>query len=165
MLASRNQTDEGWIPEIPESDGFLLLAEPHCQARIALYQAIIHCDEMPELLRSMQVDKGLSSLMDSGETYPPALALARADMLVVFEDREPTPGEFLSTYKRVLKYHLSRQQEDGFSLTEALFDEYGNRVAGSFVWARRCVDNADQVEWVTPGYYLRRHPACHFRVD
>lgn len=164
LLVSLKKTDDGWTPEIPEAEGMLLLAESSRQSCFALYQVTLYLNELPEILRGMRVEKELECMIESGETYPPALALAREDMLSIFKDSEPSPDEFLSAYKRMLRYHLSRQREDGFTLVEGLFDEYGSRQIGRFYWARRVINENETVEWVTPYYFLKRHSACQFRI-
>ncbi len=164
LLVSLKKIDDDWTPEIPEAEGMLLLAEPSRQSHFALYRVTLYLDEMPEILRDMRIETELECLIESGEASPPALALAREDMFSIFRDKVPSPEEFLSAYKRVLRYHLARQKEDGFALVEGLFDEYGNRLIGSFCWARRFINEQDIVEWVTPDYYLKRHPVCQFKM-
>jgi hypothetical protein len=101
-------TEAGYVPDIPEGIGVLLLAEPG-RACDRIDFALFKCD-LPDGFEKAggvhPVSDELADLLDSGEDYPPALALTREDME---GDESRSEGEFAEKLIERLTFYLQEQ--------------------------------------------------------
>lgn len=100
--------------------------------------------------------------MESGEVYPPALALARAELSNCPAGRFATPEAFMQYYGDALRRHLRQQPHAGFVLAEAVRDEVGYLARGRFYWILGVQSAAQVVQWVSDDYFVYENPAADF---
>ena len=158
LRASREGT--GLEPDFPESVGFVLLADlPTVDWGVYEFNADVGGDAWTP---SAPVGDKLARLIESGKRYPPALAIAREEVVQVFGDHQPSQSEFTTAYTAALRAHLSRQQEAPYLLVQALRDDTGYLSAGEWYWALRIHGSPQVVSWVSDDFQVYENPVNDF---
>ncbi len=97
----------GWQPAFPEGVSYCLLADLR-ELNWGIY--LFSLDETNEKWKpSNPVSAELSQLIESGRRYPPALAIARDQMIHIFGNRDPTQKEFAEAYGKEICSRLQQQ--------------------------------------------------------
>lgn len=155
------QTDDGRGPALPDGVSFGELADPGFGSSFALYDAFLEEEELTPRIRP--VPQRLQYLIDSGKAFPPALALARAQVGRDFQQQTPTREVFLTRYAELLRAVLEWQPASGYFLAEARVEELGYLSEGDFVWI--VGSNATSVSWISGDYFVYSNPRGHFRLN
>ena len=95
----------------------------------------------------------LARLIVSGKRYPPALGLARQEVMQVFADSRPEQFEFASAYRAALRTHLSRQQGAPYVLAPAMNDA-PNLTTGEWYWVLEISGSPPGAHWVSDDYCI-----------
>ncbi len=110
-------------------------------------------------------------LINSAKRYPPALALAGADMEHL-TDPTMSRARFAYTYAERLRFYLRNQRDAPYFLAEVRKpkrtekDEYyySFKWAGEFVWVLD-YKRGRGVAWVCDDVIIFRDPLSHFNID
>lgn len=116
-------------------------------------------DPEPEL---SLVSEELETLLDSSQSYPPALALA------VYELEQETPANrsgFDVRFCALLRKLLENQGDDPYLLLESKEDEMGYLRKGEFVWAIRYFPETNEISWVSDEFQIYTNSAKDFHVS
>jgi len=104
----------------------------------------------------------LSGLIESGKRYPPALALARDEVRMVFVDHQPSFAEFAGAYEVALRTHLSRQHEAPYVLAPALKDDAAGLTRGEWYWLLEVSGTPAVISWVSAGFRIHTNDVNDF---
>lgn len=135
-----------------EAVPLLLIAAPHEHPQWGVYASRSALAEHPGIT---PVDGTLAAIIDDALNCPPALALARQDMLdLVAED--PDRDAFLAAWKRALVDRLSAAPLAGHALRTARGDFGPDLLRGERYWVldARPGDGRAQVRWVSRDYWV-----------
>jgi hypothetical protein len=151
---------DGLEPEVPQGVEGLLLADlPDVEWGLCEVDAGAAEDAwVPET----PVGAELEGLIESGKRYPPALALARQEVVQVFCDRPPTQTEFANAYAVAIQAHLSRQHEAPFVVARSTRDEDQALVQGEWYWVLRISGTPPQASWVSDDFHIHRNDMTDF---
>jgi len=158
-----------FLDYLPARDGHGL--EPDCPPRIdCLVLAdgpggewgLFEIDDDDTWAPETPVSDELVALIESGKRYPPALALARDEMGLVFDDHCPSQADFASAYRTALQTHLARQHESPYVLAEALTDEVVELTRGEWYWILDISGSPPAVSWVSDDFYVYRSDMSDF---
>ncbi|MCA9403648.1 MAG: hypothetical protein KC897_07695 [Candidatus Omnitrophica bacterium] len=108
------------------------------------------------------VSEDLETLLDSAQSYPPALALA------VYELEQETPANrsgFDVHFCAVLRKYLENQSRAPYMLIESKEDEQGYLRRGEFVWAIRYFPETNEISWVSEDFQIYTNSAKDFNVN
>jgi hypothetical protein len=155
-------TEEGYVPDIPEGIGFLMLAESGraCDgAAFALFKCCLP-DDYEKSEGVNHVSDELVELLHSAEDYPPALALTREDLE---SEESRSEIEFSKTLVERLTFYLQEQIHSPFFIAEAKKTKIGYKHAGGYYWIVGCKDTS--VLWVSRDYYVYQDPLGDFELD
>lgn len=149
-------------PRLPKWASFCEVADPGKGCPWALYR----CD--PPKRRTpfvVPISDALTTLLGSGEVYPPAMAFARIDVARRFGGKRATREEFTRFYQRRLRHHLWGQPQAQHVLAESLTDDTGYRRKGQFCWVLFRRSRIGDVPWVaTDSYYVYSARFSDFRL-
>ena len=96
----------------------------------------------------------LAKLIESAKRYPPALALAREEVGLVFENHRPERAEFGRVYGAALQTHLFKQHEAPYVLAPALKDEVGYLRKGEWYWLLQVAGSPPVLSWVSHDFHM-----------
>jgi len=102
------------------------------------------------------VSDELAGLIESGKRYPPALGIARNEVVQVFGDNLPSQAEFARVYGTALRTHLSNQHESPYVLARALEDA-ANLASGEWYWILKISGNPPLASWVSDDFHVYNH--------
>jgi hypothetical protein len=153
------------MPKLPEGTPFLLLAGTPEISRWALFEC-----ELPDDFRfndSIElVNEELEILLYSANYYPPALALARADLEISCKDLSNISKELFSEiFSKILKKHLQLQRFSSYFLAQSQVEEEDYLVKGAFYWITGFDQETNEVEWVSDSFYIFQNPASDFGLE
>jgi|GEM_PF-3091737 len=155
---------DGFEPAFPEGVSFQLLADlPNEQACWGIYRFTVDLDRdwRPEA----ELEPELANLLASAERYPPALALARADLKTKFRDAIPSQKEFAAALEIALKALFAEQPTAGYLLAESNCCEPGYLSPGQWQWIVAATKSSPQeVWWVSDDFFMYRNRASDFRL-
>jgi hypothetical protein len=140
---------EGLEPDCPDDVAFNLLADLR-----DIGWGIFDVDETARWNPDQLVSDELARLIESGKRYPPALALARGEVTLVFGDDRPERGEFARAYGLALRTHLARQHEAPYILAQALRSETGRLVQGEWYWVLEVSGSPTFASWVSDDFHV-----------
>jgi hypothetical protein len=155
-------TEEGYVPDIPEGIGFLMLADSGraCDgAAFALFRCCLP-DGYEGSGSVNQVSNDLVELLHSAEDYPPALALARKD---IESDESRSETEFSKKLVERLTFYLQEQTHSPFFMAQARKTKIGYKHAGGYYWI--VGDRDRSVLWVSRDYHVYSDPLGDFGLD
>jgi hypothetical protein len=155
--------EEGLYPCFGKGIGFLLLAQPSDHADWGLFRCDLSNSNIP--FGAEKVPDGLVTLIDSGESYPPALAIARDEIEDRFKKREVSKEEFVYCYSQILLDHLKGQAMSGYIIAQAKKDETGYLEKGAFYWIVGYYPQNQSVEWVSRDYNIYVNRLSDFALD
>jgi hypothetical protein len=154
------QTDSGRCPALADGASFSELAGPRF-AGFGLYRVVLEEEQLtPQIV---PVPRTLQYLLDSGQAFPPSLALARVQVERDFREQTPSRGEFLARYAELLRSALEWQPSSGYFLAESRVEEAGYLDEGDFVWI--VGSDATNVSWISADAFVYSNPRDHFRLD
>ena len=145
-------------PEFPDGVRSLLLADlPNLEWGV--YEFFTNGDGWaPAAL----VGDDLARLIESGKRYPPALALAREEVVQVFGDHPASQAQFSTAYAAAIRNGLVRQPESPFVLAEALADEAGYLCPGVWYWILEVEGTPPLAFWVSDDFQVFKNPVSDF---
>lgn len=108
------------------------------------------------------VSDELAGLIESGKRYPPALALARDEVRMVFVDHRPSSSEFAGAYEVAVRTHLSRQHEAPYVLAPALKNDVGKLRRGEWYWLLEVSGTPVVISWVSADFQIHRNDVNDF---
>jgi hypothetical protein len=146
-------------PEFPEGVDYLLLADLP-KIDWGVYEFSVKSGE--GWTPAAPVSNKLAVLIESGKRYPPALALAREELVELFGEHRPSQSEFTTAYTAALRTHLSRQPEAPFLLAPALGDEGGYLSAGEWYWILRVTGSPPIASWVSADFNVHNSAVADF---
>jgi len=143
---------QGLEPEVPDDVGYLLLADfPGTDWAICEVRGNPGDHGwVPEA----PVGDELALLIESGKRYPPALGLARQEVVQVFGEHLPSRDEFKNAYAVAIQAHLSRQHDAPYVMAQALRDEDGHRVKGEWYWVLQISGDRPDALWVSDDFQI-----------
>jgi hypothetical protein len=104
----------------------------------------------------------LAGLIESGKRYPPALALARDEVRMVFVDHQPSIAEFAGAYEVAIRTHLSRQHEAPYVLAPALNYDAGSLTRGEWYWLLEVSGIPAVMTWVSADFHIHKNDVNDF---
>jgi hypothetical protein len=143
----------------------LVLAEPGRHSEWCLLSLGRNVTVMPK--GAEPVPATLGRLLDSGRSFPPAIALACAELR---QRGRPSwgPREIADFLVRAIRLNLRRQPSSGYVLAEVRRGEIGYNDAGDFVWVlgvRREQRSAPRVAiWVSSDFCIYKSAATDFKI-
>jgi hypothetical protein len=162
MNLRKSKNGPGWEPAFPKGIGFLLLADlPGVKWGIYEYQL---SQDNEDWTPSIPVSSELEALIWSGKRYPPALAIAREEMVHLFNDSQPNQQEFADAYSKAIRSRLSRQQEAPYFLAQALRGDGIDLVPGEWYWLLRIKGDPPMAYWVSGDYSIYENPVSDFEL-
>ena len=136
-------------PDCPEGVAFVLLADlPGLEWGI--YEVEEHHGWSPETA----VSDDLTNLIESAKRYPPALALAREEMVDVYGDGHPGQSDFARAYGTALQTHLAKQYEAPHVLARALRGQAGYLTEGEWYWVLEISGSPVLAAWVSADFHI-----------
>lgn len=149
----------GWAPALPDGTGFMLLAAPGIDP---MPWGLFLCDEeVAPSAKVRSVTETVSTAVERGTAYPPALALARDEMTATFST-VPTDQEFCQHYVESVERHLKLQSSAPYLLAEAAADDGHYLTKAHFYWVLRYLRGSASVRWVSSDYFVYQNPADDF---
>jgi hypothetical protein len=100
------------------------------------------------------VTRKLAVLIESGKRYPPALALARAEVAAVCDGAEPSEAQFESIYARAIEEHLKRQPEAPYLLAKSTMTIDTDLTEGEWFWLLDVSGSPQQVRWLSDDFHI-----------
>lgn len=162
-FARWKRSTQGSAPDLPRGSSYLVLADSGPDSR----WCVLRCDADTLPRRTKPLPSGLIALIESGNSFPPALALASTD-LRRRGSPDWQPPQISNFLARALRRHLRQQPCSGYVLAEARRTEPGYLTAGEFVWvlhvrhqgrARRRL-----VTWVSSDFNVYENQARDFKL-
>lgn len=160
---SRKKRDEEGFngPDFPDGTSFLLLADGRAMDW-GLYDYSLdeqHEDWVPEF----PAGEELAALISSGMRYPPALALARKEISLMFRTEEASLEGFESAMVESLRRHLTHQFDAGYMLVQSRVEELGYVHVPEWYWVLRLSKkDCNSVMWVSDDYFVYCNPISNF---
>jgi hypothetical protein len=162
MNLRKSKDEHGWEPAFPKRIGFLLLADlPGMKWGIYEYEL---SQDNEDWTPSNPVSDELEALIWSGKRYPPALAIARHEMIHLFSAGQPNPQEFAEAYANAIRSRLSGQQEAPYFLAQALRGDGIDLVPGEWYWLLRIKGDPPVAFWVSGDYFIYENPVSDFEL-
>lgn len=158
------RSGQGREPDLPEDVGFFLLADAGWDTDWGVFRCWFE-EAPPSTQRIRRVPEQLATLIASGESYPPALALARTQVGRHFSGQSPSQRTFAQFYIACLQRHLRAQKDAPYILAEATRQEIGYLESGEFCWVLEYGTNKqgqDVVWWVSDDYHVYTNLAEDF---
>jgi len=151
---------EGLEPEVPDGvEGLMLADVPNVDWGLCEVDVDSGDDVwVPET----PVGAELAGLIESGKRYPPALALARQEVVQVFDDRPPTQAEFANAYAVALQAHLSRQHEAPYVMAQAMKDKEADLAKGEWYWVLQISGTPPQAFWISDDFHTYSNDMSDF---
>ena len=149
-------------PKLPPNHGFLLVAEPGYASEWALFRVDLADYTRREGLTPITDE--LDGLLLSGEMYPPALALARDEVMEHFSGRVASHAEFDGFYRERLRHHLAAQDTAGYLMARCLRGQGIYLRKDSYYWLIDYMPEREAVRWVSSDYFVYTDPASDFEV-
>ncbi len=159
------RSSHGAEPNLPAGLSFRVVASPGPDADWCLVSLSASLESVPR--GAQLVSSSLRLLLLSAEAFPPALALASAELDRRGESHWAPEGitEFYST---ALRRHLRRQPTAGYFLAESRCEEPGYLDPGEFVWILRLRRDPTSRRllalWVSGDFSIYENPASDFRI-
>ncbi|MBZ0165751.1 MAG: hypothetical protein K8I00_03015 [Candidatus Omnitrophica bacterium] len=158
-FADWKETDDGRgkEPDLPDFVEDYICIWSNWDCPWAIFEVEVE-DPQPRL---NLVSEDLETLLDSSQTYPPALSLA------VYELEQETPSsraDFDERFCTLLRKLLKNQPEDPYLLLESREDELGYLRKGEFVWAIRYFPETNEISWASDDFQIYSNPAKDFHV-
>jgi hypothetical protein len=159
------RSHRGATPDLPSGSSFQVLAEPGRDSEWCLVSLSAARRTLPK--RAEPVHPTLGRLLESGRSFPPAIALACAELR---RRGNPSwgPSEMSDFLVRVLRRNLRQQSTSGYVLAEVRRAEIGYSVVGEFVWIlgarRERPSGARVVIWVSTDFCIYENAATDFRI-
>jgi len=100
------------------------------------------------------VSDEIAGLIESAMRYPPALALAREEVGLVFSEHRPNQVEFARAYGMALRSLLSKQHEAPYILARAMVGEAGRLAEGEWYWMLKISGTPTVVSWVSADFNI-----------
>ena len=151
---------DGLEPDFPDGVGFLLLGDlPTLDW--GLYEFYTNTPDEPWTPPELVSDE-LAALIESGKRYPPALALAREELALVFGDHHPSQVELQRAYVAAVRAHLSRQHEAPYLLAPALEDVEGRLSRDEWYWVLSIKGSPPIASWVSEDFHIHDSPVAQF---
>jgi len=160
MNLRATRSGAGFEPDFPRGVDFLLLADLP-ELDWGVYEFDVKRDDDNWMPPDPAGDE-LAALIESGKRYPPALALARDELVMVFGEHRPTQDEFATAYASAIRSGLSRQPEVPFLLVQSLTDEPGYLSKGEWYWILRVTGTPPVACWVSDDYHVYKNPVTDF---
>ena len=154
----------GREPDLPEDVDFFLLADAGRHTDWGIFRCWFE-EPPPSTQRIRRVPEQLATLIASGKSYPPALALARSQGERRFHGQRPSQETFARFYTACLQTHLRAQKDAPYILAEATRQEIGYLENGEFCWILEYGTNKkgqDVVWWVSDDYHVYTNLAEDF---
>lgn len=160
---SRGEKDEeGFLrPVFPEGISYLLLADGRAM-EWGLYD---YCPDEPheDWVPEFPAGKELAALISSGMRYPPALALAREEIALMFRTVGSSLEGFESAMVESLRRHLGQQFEAGYMLVQSRVEEFGYLHVPEWQWVLGLSkQDCNSVRWVSDDYFVYCNPISNF---
>lgn len=163
------QTPEGYEPALPDEVSCELLADLGRNQNYDSLYVVRWLEDVPEPSGIRAVVDSLKSLLISGRSYPPALALARA---VRFhkEAEEWSEAEAGEIFTDALRAELDNQRERPFFLAKATGTPNsldGYKTAGCYYWivGYKPSRHGREIAWVSEDFFVYQDPVTDFEVD
>jgi hypothetical protein len=152
-----NPDGEDSVPIVPDGVRAVLLADlPGLEWGLFEVHAAIRWKlEAP-------VDEQLDGLIRSALRFPPALALARNELGLVFEDRKPTRDQLIAAYTAALESHLAKQNESPYVLAPAIKDDPGYLKRGEWYWVIEVSGRPAVVRWISSDFRIYKGDVTDF---
>ena len=148
---------------MPTGSSYLVLTDTGADSR----WCVLRCDAGTLPRRTKPLPSGLIDLIESGNSFPPALALASTD-LRRGGSADWEPPQISNFLARALKRHLRGQPRSGYVLAEARRTEPGYLSAGEFVWVLHVRHEGRVrrrlVTWVSSDFNVYENPARDFKL-
>ena len=156
-------TNDGYHPCLPEGTGFLLLAEPAGEPKYALFSiGSIDSDNVPDGVEAVSFD--LAKLLNSAIDYPPAMAIARAEVRRI---HYASRAEFAADLAARLSVHLAAQKNSPIFLAKVVGSKTVYATPGRYYWIVNYRPNrkGHELSWVSDDYFVYSDPIDDFDVD
>ena len=108
------------------------------------------------------VAPALARLIESGKRYPPALALAREEVVEVLAGERPDRFDFTTALSAALRAYLERQHEAPFLMVPALADGVDGLRRGEWYWVLQITGTPAVASWVSDELVICENPAADF---
>ena len=157
------QTDNGYVPALPEGTSYCLVAAPAAAHTYGIFDARVDEDEYPDL-KQQRVSQDLSDLLMAAEQYAPALAVARERVRKIeCASREV----FVETFAALIRQLLASQRESPYFMAMATRDEGSYKSAGTYYWivGYRPDRVCHEVSWVSRDFFVYQNPVADFDCD
>jgi hypothetical protein len=162
MNLRRSRDGHGWEPGFPKRIKFLLLADLR-NAKWGIYE--YGSDRNNESWTpSNPVSDELEALICSGKRYPPALAIARAEMNRIFHTYQPDQQEFSEAYAKAIQSRLALQHEAPYFMAKAVSGDGIDLVPGELFWLLRIKGDPPMASWVSDDFFIYENPISDFEL-
>lgn len=153
------QDVSGAEPDCPGQVGWRLLADlPDVDWGLYELAAV----EGADLGAAEPVGQALAGLIESAKRYPPALALAREEVVEVLAGEQPGRFDFTTAFSAALRAYLERQHEAPFLMVPTLVDGAGGRRRGEWYWVLQITGTPAVASWVSDDLTICDAPAAEF---
>jgi len=151
---------EGFEPDCPEDVGFLLLADLP-GAEWGIFEVAGNDRWSPD----EPVGDELAGLIESGKRYPPALAIARAEVVQVFAEGRPNRADFARAYALALRTHMARQHDAPYVLAQATRSDAGHLTQGEWYWVLSVSGRPPVASWVSDDFQVHENGMDDFDLS
>jgi hypothetical protein len=150
---------QGAHPPIPDGVGFMTLAGPVPDSRLALIESAAGLGNVVS-----PIPDGSAAAIDAAKAYPPALAAAREGVADA-ESTVRTPETLMAAYLGSMQRALAARGADDWVPGVATVDELGYLRRGEAVWVRSRLSTDGRADWVSSDYFVYRNPASDFDLS
>ena len=131
-----------------------------CEYRWGLYG--VHSDEL-ECFSTDVLPDSINTLLRYGETYPPALALARNEVHNIDLNERYAKSQFWVSYLYSVMNHLENRNALPFFKAKNNVDERGYRKAGQHLWIVGY--HSGLINWVSSDYFVYTDDIAGFSIS